>query len=287
MTIPFCLGKDGLTITSANHIANIAKEMYENLEAKLISLKFVNRDFTLAINGETYRIENESTLSDFASGNEFLKEISSLKALIAWLREGIKAKEKLTSTDSENAFIAELIKSGRKDLDIPDYGPVPSFETVLSSRPADTQARYFSLEAKCASYGKFIHPDGHFAIIRTNFYNKLKNPTSIVGRGQEAEINTYSSDFTSQDVDSIFFSLQKKYRSAQAEFNALKAELDNSLGDETRDYLNKKELLFETWKNIQSKERLAYQEKIKTLKIIIPESLYDIFKKVNSVAVQK
>ena len=50
------LGKDGLTITSANHLANIAKEMYEALVSKLESLRFYSRDYMLAIAGKTFRV---------------------------------------------------------------------------------------------------------------------------------------------------------------------------------------------------------------------------------------
>ena len=65
------------------------------------------------------------------------------------------------------------------------------------------------------------------------------------------------------------------------------AELLNKLGEQRREYLDKRERLFEVWKNARMKEGLAYQERVKTLKIIIPESLKEIFNKVNAVAAQK
>ena len=37
-------GTNGITATSANHIANMAKEYYENLETKLQSLCFYNTE---------------------------------------------------------------------------------------------------------------------------------------------------------------------------------------------------------------------------------------------------
>ena len=46
------LGKDGLTVTSANHVANIAKEMYEAAESRLKTLKLYSRDYMLAVNGK-------------------------------------------------------------------------------------------------------------------------------------------------------------------------------------------------------------------------------------------
>ena len=61
MTESNLLGKDGLTITSANHLANIAKEMYEAIEAKLGALRLYNRDYMLAVNNNSFRVENESS----------------------------------------------------------------------------------------------------------------------------------------------------------------------------------------------------------------------------------
>ena len=34
-------GEQGLTMTSANHVANLAKEFYEGLEAKLNATSFI------------------------------------------------------------------------------------------------------------------------------------------------------------------------------------------------------------------------------------------------------
>ena len=150
------LGTDGLTQTSANHIANIAKEMYEALETKMESIRLFNRDYTLAINGKTYRVENESAKEELATLSDSIREVAALKSLIAWLREGIKAKTMISSVDQENKYIEDLIKDGRKDLEIPDMDFDITFETVLSDMGEDTMARYYSLEAKCATLGKFI-----------------------------------------------------------------------------------------------------------------------------------
>ena len=77
------LGKDGLTATSANHLANIAKEMYEAMETRLEAVKFYNRDYMLAVNNNTYRVENESGKDELETMKDSLKEIGQLKSLIA------------------------------------------------------------------------------------------------------------------------------------------------------------------------------------------------------------
>ena len=83
------LGKDGVSATSANHLANIAKEMYEAVQNKLDSIKLYSRDFLLAVNGTVYRVENESDKSELDDISNGLKTIGELKSLIAYLREGI------------------------------------------------------------------------------------------------------------------------------------------------------------------------------------------------------
>ena len=116
MTEKNLLGKDGLTVTSANHLANIAKEMYEAIEAKLASLTFYNRDYMLAINNNTFRVENESGKDELGTIDAKLKEVGELKSLIAYLREGIKAKQELDTDAAFDAYVEKLIEEGREDL---------------------------------------------------------------------------------------------------------------------------------------------------------------------------
>lgn len=281
------LGKDGLTQTSANHIANIAKEMYESLETKMDTIRLVSNSFTLAAVGTTFTVGNESSPEELQNLDETLSRIAKLKALIAWLREGIKAKEDLCTSKSEEAHIRDLIKHGREDLETPDTEDIPTFGSILDSRPDTYQARYYSLEAKCATLGKYIHPEGHLALARKEFYNRLKNPTEIRGRGQDAEVYTYSTSFDSQMVDDIFFSLQKKYRSVQAEFNALRAEIENELGEKLKDYSRNAVAKSESQRERVHQELLSYRKEVKAMKIVIPESLRSVYAEVSNVAANK
>lgn len=278
------LGKDGLTSTSANHMANVAKEMYESLEAKLDSVRLVSRDYTLAVNGQKYRLENESTREEFTSLLSSLKEIASLKSLIAWLREGIKAKEQESSPIAERKWLEAQIKSGREGLKEPEAGEPVTFESVLGEEPVDRQARYYALEARCATLGKYIHPDGHLSNARKVFFDKQKNPTMVVGSGQNAEVNTYSSSFTSEEVDREFFSLQQEYRSVQAEFNSLKSEIENKLTEAKRKAFQEQSEARKQWLFRRDAALLERSAEIKALKIVIPDSLKEIYGKVAAVA---
>jgi hypothetical protein len=278
------LGKDGLTITSANHLANIAKEMYEALVSKLESLKFYSRDYMLAIAGKTFRVENESEKSELGTLASGLKEIGALKSLIAFLREGIKAKNEMSSDAAFEEHVEELIKSGREDLKKPVAKKEVAFEEELSKLTAEQKARYYALEAKCATIGSFIHPEGAFAKARKDFLEHTKDPIKVMGKGQEAEINTYSSSFTAEEIDAVFFELQKEYRNYQAEFNKLKAEVDGNVAEANREIANDNLAAMKLWVDTRKVERTQYDAEVKALKVVIPQNLREVYEKVNAVA---
>lgn len=278
------LGKDGLTITSANHLANIAKEMYEALVSKLESLKFYSRDYMLAIAGKTFRVENESEKSELGTLASGLKEIGALKSLIAFLREGIKAKNEMSSDAAFEEHVEELIKSGREDLKKPVAKKEVAFEEELSKLTAEQKARYYALEAKCATIGSFIHPEGAFAKARKDFLEHTKDPIKVMGKGQEAEINTYSSSFTAEEIDAVFFELQKEYRNYQAEFNKLKAEVDEKVAEANREIANDNLAAMKLWVDTRKVERTLYDTEVKALKVVIPQNLREVYEKVNAVA---
>lgn len=278
------LGKDGLTITSANHLANIAKEMYEALQSKLGALKLYSRDYMLAINGNRFRVENESEKSDLAAMSASLKEIGELKSLIAYLREGIKAKMSLGSDSSFEEYLEKLIEEGRNDLEKPVAQKSVTFEDEFAKLTTEQKARYYSLEAKCATIGAFIHPEGSFANARKEFFEHKKNPTKVNGKGQEAEINTYSSYFSAEEVDGEFFSLQKEYRTLQAELNKFKAEVDERVAEANKSISSDSLLNMKLWVDARKVERNSYDEVVKTLKVIIPQNLRGIYEKVNAIA---
>ena len=283
MTHNNMLGKDGLTVTSANHVANIAKEMYESAESRLKALRLCSQDFMLAVNGKTYRVENESEKTDLETLGTTLREIGELKSLIAFLREGMKAKEALNKDAAFEAHLARLIEEGRTDLVRPVTKTEPTFEMKLAELTAEQKARYYALEAKCATIGKYIHPDGVFALARNAFFEHKQNPIQVVGNGQEAEVYEYTSNFTPEEVNKAFFALQKEYRSLQAELNKLKAEVDEKVADATKTLNGEFAEALQLWTEARKAERLKYNEAVKALKVVIPQNLQGIYEKVKAV----
>lgn len=275
------LKESGLTQTSANHLANVAKEMYEKLDAQLAAIRLQNRDYTLAAGGQVFRIENESAKEELLSVEPALKQIAQLKSFIAYLREGIKAKESPMSDLSRNKHLDKLVKEGHRELLAPDYPNQVSVEDVVASLSVEDQAHYFALEARSATYGQYIHPDGVIAKARKEFFRRKKNPAQVSGSGADAEINTDSTTFSAEEVDSTFFALQKMYRRSQAEFNKLKASLEEQAVSRTREKLESYQLECKEVKAKRDAAILEYENGIKKLKIAIPESLKEVYEMVN------
>ena len=95
----------GLTTTSANHIANLCKEAYMALEKELDEIQFVNSSVKL-ISSDSRNVLSEG-ITEVDSLQPKLLRIAQLKSLIAWLREAIKAKERLIS-EAKNLTFADL-----------------------------------------------------------------------------------------------------------------------------------------------------------------------------------
>lgn len=82
----------GLTSTSANHVANVAKEMIRNLESELAAMTFFSIEVALIGSKSVNRLSGGVGDADVAAVADRLYRIADAKSLIAWLREAIKAK---------------------------------------------------------------------------------------------------------------------------------------------------------------------------------------------------
>jgi hypothetical protein len=86
-------GNSGLTNTSANYIANLAKELYNSIEKELNNIVFYTTTVKLIGSKEESLIQGGVTSVDDIPNK--LNDIAQLKSLIAWPRDAIKAKDRL------------------------------------------------------------------------------------------------------------------------------------------------------------------------------------------------
>ncbi len=279
---------NGLTTTSANHLANKAKEYVAQLESELKNISFVKEEMQL-LDSTVSRITktgcSESELDEF---EKKLNIIAKAKSLCAWLREAIKEKANLT-----DAIKKKVIQTWANDNNI-DYPEQPVYKgevtekDYLNTLSIKDRNRYYEVETYASVFGKFIHVDGPFYESRKIMLEKMHNPSEISGDGHDTIVYDYKPSVSSEKVDEVFFKLNEKYRSYQAELNAIKHTMqdwitktnnDNELEyqDNYRKYLAEVDIInskFKTWKNDEIK-------KVSNLKIVIPNALQDIYELVN------
>ena len=275
---PF-FGEYGLTSTSANHIANLAKEYYQSLEAELEATNFVKEEISIV--GSMERTETNTGTPDILNKiDENIKNIIAAKALIAWLREAIKAKNDLT-TD-----LSHYISDEYMNLRTPERPHVKSKEEILEEWDTKDRERYLTLETECAVIGKYIHNSGSYSKAKKKLFERMVKPVETSLHGRDTLITYYTPIFTKELVEEKFFELQKHHRSAQAELNSLKSRLENEeleLKDKaSREYMAaldeynvKKCQLSEADKRYVEEKRKI----VESLKIIIPPHHQDMYKK--------
>lgn len=267
--------ENGLTTTSANHIANMAKERYQVLMKKLTGLEFYDSK-VVSLMGSAEASLSEG-VTDLSNIKKDLLDIAKLKSLIAWLREAIKAKEALRQEALASTYnLVEPIRS-LEEVPITD-------EDVIGSWNIKKRNRYYYLDSVCATIGTYIHPGQPFAIARDSFIEKLSKPRETSGSGRDMVIYTYTPSVSQEEVESTFMDLQETYRSYQSELNSMKYEVEEAVKASKIDCMNKNSIAYATYSTEYqkyTKELALLREKeatrISHLKIVIPDALQDIY----------
>ena len=272
--------ENGLTTTSANHIANIAKEKYQVLMKNLTGLEFYDSK-VVSLMGSSEAFLSEG-ITDLSNIKKTLLDIAKLKSLIAWLREAIKAKEALRKEALSSTYnLVKPILPLEED-------PITE-EDVIGSWSIKKRNRYYYLDSVCATIGTYIHPGQPFAIARDNFTEKLSKPRKTSGSGRDMVIYTYTPSVSQEEVESTFMDLQETYRNYQSELNSLKYEIEETVKASKIDCMNKNSIAYAAYSTEQQKytnELSLLREKeavrISHLKIVIPDALQDIYNQVKA-----
>lgn len=285
------LGDNGLSSSSANYIANKAKEKYQDLESKLNNIRLYKKDIKLlSNNSDSTPIALETSKDIFNIIPSMLSEIAQLKSLIAICREGLKSKKDATFKIKNMSFPewCRDIKSIEQPV-CPDQENSLTEEEYYNSLSIKERNRYYCLETIVSVIGKYIHSDGEFSKARMKYLDNQQNPIMVEGRGNDTIIYTYSSTYTNEEIEDMFFKLQSKHREYQAELNGMKhaceIAIEKDYAEKHTTYLKKYAEYQKNLKELQD-EWLDYikteTNRIAALKIVIPNSLQEIYNKVNS-----
>lgn len=284
-------GEQGLTSTSANHYANLAKEARRKMENYLNDVRFYDTSMKVIGQDVSTLVRKGNISENLELIKNMLREISNLNSLVAFFREAIKEKERL-SIEASNYEDEE----GRKELDFrleqlesacPKRGDYMTELDVLETWTVGEQERYLSLEAEAAVLGKYIHEDGAISAARIDLMKRITNPVTVTENGRDTIIYQYVPTVATSDVDEMFFALQKKHREVQAELNGMKKriqdaieenkiEVDEKFRNALLDWENARSALATEKKLLTEREseiRMDRAQKVQALKIVVPNRL--------------
>ena len=284
-------GTKGITSTSANHIANIAKEVMEESRALLENITFVNCNVGL-ISSDVSRLTEKGYDTD-ELGNIVLSinKVAECNALIAYLREAIKAKEE------ELAYIEGISTSKFlkiKGIEIVDPRSSHSLDFMteddaIALLSQQERIRYLILEATAAAIGNRIHPGKSFAEARRKLELKRKEPIKLVGSGSDALVYTYSPSADVDEVNETFMQLQSAHRTANKHLNSLKFKVKQIMDDHNlkakREYAAQSEEYDRVIATYAKQVEAFIEEQKKELlelKIVIPSDFQKLFDELNS-----
>lgn len=280
--------ENGLTSTSANYVANMAKEMSQTAQKELDSISLINTTISLIGGTPTAtNIGNENL--DFVDND--LNTIIKCHSLIAWLREALKAKDNLSNEARRLELLPWCQSNGKEYPILPEQQAPITKDDVLATWSVKDRNRYLYLGAKVSAYGKVLHEGGSLSKAREELKDKLNNPSSYSLNGRDTVIVTSYPSMNENTVDTVFFKLQNEWREAQAELNGYEHKIQLAIDKDTNEknsaysekcsaYEKKLSTLnaeFKAWKDITLQQ-------IAALKVIIPNDLQGIYKTVTELS---
>ena len=281
--------ENGITSTSANTVANLAKEYIQSKQTALDNLHFYQTKVGLISEVNTRIIRDGNNDDQLSQVPSMLDDIAQAKSLIAWLREAIKARESLTRVLNNFCLQEYCGMVGIEYPESPERGHILTEDEYYGSLSLKERNRYYQLETYAAVIGKYIHPDGVFAKAREDMKNKSHEPYEVRGTGRDAIIYSYELTVTPDKVEEQFFALQQKHRDIQKQLNSIKFECEKAIAESQMKVMTEYEAAVSEYNgklNALNAEFTSYKQKesqaIRALKIVIPDSLKDIYEKVNS-----
>lgn len=276
--------ENGLTTTSANHIANIAKERYQTFEKSLEDITFITNEVSLLGSSkiDTLRVGvGKDTLNELKDN---LLLLAQYKSLIAWLREAIKAKERMIHAAQilSDAAIAKTL--GIELPIVPESEQRLTEDDVVATWNIKQRNRYYYVETLCSTFGKYIHPEGSLSVARNDLIKAISEPTTVNGSGRDMVIYYRKPSVEIVNVEKTFFELQNEYREYQAELNSMKHQIEVTLQEDDREKTQREKIAYNNYASEREKIQLQILEARKelvrqaqSLKITIPDSLKPVY----------
>lgn len=278
-------GESGITSTSATYLCNIARELLKDIESSLNSISFITEEVTLFGSENKIRTKEGYNLSELSDLDSKLTKAAQLKAFIAWMGEGIKAKDveserlkEYTLSDFTKDFPEYIVqRSENSTLDI-NYG--------LGKLSISERVKYLFSEALTSSIGKYIHNNGALRKAYSELLNIAHNKVNITTEAKDSIVVVTNKipSVDTKEVEKIMLKYQDLRRENEKVLNSLKSKVKD-YDHEYQMYLNLEQKVdVESYKEDMEIVRSKYNEyvlnkrsEIENFKIIIPDELRDIY----------
>lgn len=223
-------GEKGMTSTSANKLANLAKERNREDMLLIQNVRFYNEVMTLLVNPSEKVVLSEGlkgNQEEFDKLREALMRTARFNAFISWVREAISAKETLIQEVNDTGLRTWCKKQGIEFPKEPDGGEVDeraSEERSAGRATIDEMARYFTNQSLASVLGQAIHPDGPIDEARRALIEATMTPSKTEGYGKDTVIKTKEATATPDSVTAFYMALQSEWRHAEAAVNEAKGK---------------------------------------------------------------
>jgi hypothetical protein len=258
--------------------------MYESFELKLDSTNFLEEYITVIGSMSETKVTFASK-ELLTTSRDILKKIAELKSFIAWFREAIKEKERLTQ---ENEFYCS-----QERLDHMKSAPTRerylTREEIIESWTIGEQEEYLTLQTRAATIGKYIHKNTPLAKAKTELSKRINNPIEVVESGRDTIIRRYQPVATEKEVEELLIKLKKEHRSIDAQIRGIDHKIDTTLREDKlkkdEAYANAKRAYDAKLQEIaeaDSVAKLTRDKEIEDLKIVIPNNLRETYEYLQS-----
>lgn len=288
-------GEVGVTSTSATYLCNIARELLKDLEASLNNVSFITEEVSILGSENTVKTKEGYNASELSDLDSKLMEAAELKAFIAWMSEGIKAKE-LESTRVSRYTLSDYISDFPEEA-IPEVKDIKEdLEYGIGKLTISDRVKFLYSEAFASSIGIYIHKNGSLKKAYEELLNIAHNKVNVETDAKDSLvlITNKIPSIDVADVEKILLKYQNLRREHEKELNSIKSKVKN-LDYEYKVHLNlEHKSKLEQYKQEMSVLRSKYHayvlnkmEEIKNLKILIPKELEKIYNYLNMISKEK
>lgn len=288
-------GEVGVTSTSATYLCNIARELLKDLEASLNNVSFITEEVSILGSENTVKTKEGYNASELSDLDSKLMEAAELKAFIAWMSEGIKAKE-LESTRVSRYTLSDYISDFPEEA-IPEVKNIKEdLEYGIGKLTISDRVKFLYSEAFASSIGMYIHKNGSLKKAYEELLNIAHNKVNVETDAKDSLvlITNKIPSINVADIEKILLKYQNLRREHEKELNSIKSKVKN-LDYEYEVHLNlEHKSKLEQYKQEMSVLRSKYHayvlnkmEEIKNLKILIPKELEKIYNYLNMISKEK